>query len=401
MSSHPPTTLAILGSTGSIGRQAIAVVGAHPERWRIVGLSAGSDAPGLAEQVAETGAEHSGLGGDYAVHLATLPGVDLVLNAIVGSAGLRASAAALGSGKILALANKESLVAGGRICLDAARRGGGTIVPVDSEHAAISQCLEGCDRTSVERVILTASGGPFRTRQSLDDVTPEEALAHPTWSMGPKISIDSATLMNKGLEVIEAHYLFDLDYDHIDVVVHPQSLVHGAVVFADGSMVMQAAPTDMRIPIQAALAHPERLVSPLERIRLDEVGSLDFEPLDDARFPCVRLAYEAGRKGGSFPAVLNAANEEAVNAFLLGFISFPRIPTVIESVLEAHSGTDTDDLDVMLDIDAWARSQARRIMRRHTSGRRRTTGIVRDDNRGPILRLPGAPDSGGRYRSGI
>ena len=401
MTPHPPTTLAILGCTGSIGRQAIDVVRAHPERWRIVGLAAGSDATTLAEQVAETGAEHRGLGADYAVHLATLPGIDLVLNGIVGAAGLRASAAALGAGKTLALANKESLVAGGRICLDAARRGGGTIIPVDSEHAAIAQCLEGRDPASVERVVLTASGGPFRTRRFLDDVTPDEALAHPTWSMGPKISIDSATLMNKGLEVIEAHYLFGLDYDHIDVVVHPQSLVHGVVVFVDGSMLLQAAPTDMRIPIQAALTHPDRVPFSVERIGLEKVGSLGFEPVDDERFPCVHLAYEAGRKGGSFPAVLNAANEEAVNAFLLGFISFPRIPTVIESVLEAHSGTDTDDLDVMLDIDAWARSQARRIMRRHTSTRRRSTGIVRDDNRGPILRLPGAPDAGGKHRSGI
>jgi len=401
VTSHPPTTLAILGSTGSIGRQAIAVVREHPELWRIVGLSAGSDGATLATQVAETRAEHSGLGGDYAVHLATLPGVDMVLNAIVGAAGLRASAAALGAGKTLALANKESLVAGGRICLDAARRGGGTIIPVDSEHAAISQCLDGRDPASVERIVLTASGGPFRTRRFLDEVTPEEALAHPTWSMGPKISIDSATLMNKGLEVIEAHYLFGMDYDSIDVVVHPQSLVHGVVVFVDGSMLLQAAPTDMRIPIQAALAHPNRVGFAVERVSLEKVGSLNFEPVDYARFPCVRLAYEAGRKGGSFPAVLNAANEEAVNAFLLGFISFPRIPTVIESVLEAHSGTDTDDLDVMLDIDAWARSQARRIMRRHTSTRRRSKGIVREDNRGPILRLPGAPDAGGKRRSGI
>jgi 1-deoxy-D-xylulose-5-phosphate reductoisomerase len=401
VTSHPPINLAILGSTGSIGHQAIDVIRAHPERWRIVGLAAGSDARGLADQVAMTGAEHSGLGGDFAVHLATLPGVDVVLNAIVGSAGLRASAAALGAGKTLALANKESLVAGGRICLDAARRGGGTIIPVDSEHAAIAQCLEGRDPESVERIILTASGGPFRTRRFLDEVTPEEALAHPTWSMGPKISIDSATLMNKGLEVIEAHYLFGLDYDRIDVVVHPQSLVHGVVVFIDGSMLLQAAPTDMRIPIQAALAHPHRVGFSGERIGLEKVGSLSFEQVDYDRFPCVRLAYEAGRKGGSCPAVLNAANEEAVNAFLLGFISFPRIPTVIESVLEAHSGTDTDDLDVMLDIDAWARSQARRIMRRHTSTRRRTTGIVTEDNRGPILRLPGAPEAGGKPRSGI
>jgi 1-deoxy-D-xylulose-5-phosphate reductoisomerase len=395
-----PKNLVILGSTGSIGRQAIDVVGEHPDRWRIVGVCAGRDSDGLDRQVAATGAGHSGLGAEYALYLATLPEADFVLNAIVGAAGLRASAAALGAGKTLALANKESLVAGGSICLDAARRGGGTIVPVDSEHAAISQCLTTNDRRRVRRITITASGGPFRTRASLDDVTPEEALEHPTWSMGPKISIDSATMMNKGLEVIEAHYLFGLEYDDIDVIVHPQSLVHGIVEFVDGTQLMQAAPTDMRIPIQAALSHPDRLPSSFAPIDLGRIGALQFEPIDHARWPCLRLAYEAGRRGASYPAVLNAANEEAVNAFLLGFISFTRIPKVIESVLESHEGVETDDLDVLLDIDAWARSKARRIMRRHTSARRLTTGIVTDENRDSILGLPETPGAGGITRSG-
>jgi 1-deoxy-D-xylulose-5-phosphate reductoisomerase len=395
-----PKNVVILGSTGSIGRQAIEVVRAHPDRWRVIGLGAGRDADTLEMQVAATGADHSGLGGEYAVYLATLPEVDCVLNAIVGAAGLRASAAALGAGKTLALANKESLVAGGAICLDAARRGGGEIIPVDSEHAAISQCLAGRDPSSVARITITASGGPFRTRRSLDDVTPEEALAHPTWSMGPKISIDSATMMNKGLEVIEAHFLFGLDYDRIEVLIHPQSLVHGIVEFVDGSQLMQAAPTDMRIPIQAALSHPERLNSNGDPLDLRAVGTLNFEPADLDRWPCLQLAYEAGRRGASYPAVLNAANEEVVNAFLLGFISFTRIPKVIESVLEAHAGVETDDLDVLLDIDAWARSKARRIMRRHTSAHRLTTGIVTEENRDSLLGLPETPGAGGITRSG-
>ena len=361
----PPRHVVVLGSTGSVGRQTLDVIRANPDRWTVVGLAAGRDEESLLRQAAEFSVSSTGLGVDAAIELAAHPDAEIVVNGIVGAAGLRASLAALGSGKVLALANKESLVAGGDACLAAARAGGGTIVPVDSEHAAIAQVLGGLAPDSVRRIILTASGGPFRKRPRLDDVKPDEALKHPTWSMGPKISIDSATLMNKGLEVIEAHYVFGMDYDAIDVVVHPQSIVHGIVEFVDSSMVMQAAPTDMRIPIQAALAFPERFEWPEERIDLEKIGALDFEPLDHARFPSVGLAYESGRKGMTFPAVLNAANEEAVNAFLLGLIGFTAIPAVVEEALESHHPAEAVDLEAVLEADGWARSEARKSIRAH------------------------------------
>ena len=361
----PPRHVVVLGSTGSVGRQTLDVIRANLDRWTVVGLAAGRDEESLLRQAAEFSVSSTGLGADAAIELAAHPDAEIVVNGIVGAAGLRASLAALRSGKVLALANKESLVAGGDACLAAARAGGGTIVPVDSEHAAIAQVLGGRGGDSVRRIILTASGGPFRKRPRLDDVKPDEALKHPTWSMGPKISIDSATLMNKGLEVIEAHYVFGMDYDAIDVVVHPQSLVHGIVEFVDSSMVMQAAPTDMRIPIQAALAFPERFEWPEERIDLEKIGALDFEPLDHARFPSVGLAYESGRKGMTFPAVLNAANEEAVNAFLLGLIGFTAIPAVVEEALESHHPAEAVDLEAVLEADGWARSEARKSIRAH------------------------------------
>ena len=363
--SAPPRRVVVLGSTGSVGRQTLDVIRANPDRWTVVGLAAGRDEESLTRQAAEFSVPRTGLGADAAIELAAHPDADIVVNGIVGAAGLRASVAALGSGKVLALANKESLVAGGDACLAAARHGGGTIVPVDSEHAAIGQVLGGRAGDSVRRIILTASGGPFRNRARLDDVKPDEALEHPTWSMGPKITIDSATLMNKGLEVIEAHFVFGLDYDAIDIVVHPQSIVHGIVEYVDSSMVMQAAPTDMRIPIQAALAYPDRYEWPEERIDLEKLGALGFEPLDHARFPSVRLAYEAGRKEKTFPAVLNASNEEAVNAFLLGLIGFTAIPAVVEDVLEDHRPAEAVDLEAVLDADGWARSQARKSIRAH------------------------------------
>ncbi|MDQ3878734.1 MAG: 1-deoxy-D-xylulose-5-phosphate reductoisomerase, partial [Actinomycetota bacterium] len=287
----------VLGSTGSIGRQALDVIAAHPDRFSVVGLAAGSDSQALAAQASDFGVERTALGADDAVELARLSEADIVLNAIVGAAGLRASVAALSEGKVLALANKESLVAGGDVCLDAARAGGGTIVPVDSEHAALSQCLERVDRHEIRRVVITASGGPFRQRADLSDVTVEEALAHPTWSMGPKITVDSATLVNKGLEVIEAHYLFGFGYDSIGVLVHPQSVVHAMVELRDGSTVAQFAPADMRLPIQAALSAPERIDLDLPPVDLAQSGPLTFEELDHSRFPAVGLAYEAGRRG--------------------------------------------------------------------------------------------------------
>jgi 1-deoxy-D-xylulose-5-phosphate reductoisomerase len=352
----------ILGCTGSIGRQALEVIGAHSDRWNVLGLAAGSDDRSLRAQVRATAAPHHGLGADAAIELATLPEADIVLNAIVGAAGLRPSLAALEAGKMLALANKESLVAGGSLCMEAATLGGGDIVPVDSEHAAIAQALQGADPRSVHRIVITASGGPFRTRKELNDVSVDEALQHPTWSMGPKITVDSATMMNKGLEVIEAHFLFGLDYEFIDILVHPQSVVHGIVEWTDGSMLIQAAPPDMRIPIQAALAWPERLQPAFERVDLNKVRTLQFEEVDHSRFPCISLAYEAGRRGNSYPAVLNAANEEAVNAFLVESLPFTGIPHVIEKVLELHDDAAADHLDALLDVDAWARSQARRLV---------------------------------------
>jgi 1-deoxy-D-xylulose-5-phosphate reductoisomerase len=349
----------VLGSTGSIGRQALEVIAAEPDLFELVGLCAGSDRLALSAQVEATGATEHGLGGEEAERLAQLPQADIVLNAVVGAAGLRASIAALEAGKRLALANKESLVAGGEICLEAARRGGGTLIPVDSEHAALAQCLSGIAPDSVERVILTASGGPFRTRADLTSVTVEEALAHPTWSMGPKITIDSATLMNKGLEVIEAHFFFGTSFDDIGVLVHPQSIVHAIAELTDGSMVMQAAPTDMKIPIKAALTYPDRKPPAPARLPLAATAPLEFEEVDRARFPALDLAYAAGRAGGTAPATLNAANEVAVASFLEGSIPFTDIPVVVEQVLEGHAVQDASSLEAVLSADGAARRTAR------------------------------------------
>ncbi|HEX2057192.1 MAG TPA: 1-deoxy-D-xylulose-5-phosphate reductoisomerase [Actinomycetota bacterium] len=352
--------VAVLGSTGSIGRQALEVAAAHPDALEVVSLVAGSDAETLEAQVRATGAAHHGLGARAAVEAASHLGVDVVLNAIVGCAGLEASVAALRAGKTLALANKESLVAGGRACLGAAAEGGGRLVPVDSEHAALAQCLARCDRAEVARITLTASGGPFRTRSDLSSVTRDEALAHPTWSMGPKITVDSATLMNKGLEVIEAHWLFGLRYDAIGVLVHPQSIVHGIVEMNDGSVLMQAAPADMKIPIQAALLAEERVDAGCARLDLAAAAPLEFEEVDHDRFPSLGLAYGAGRAGGTAPAVLNAANEVAVGAFLDGGLPFAAIPEVVRRVLDEHEPGDDSSVEQVLAADRWARQEASR-----------------------------------------
>jgi 1-deoxy-D-xylulose-5-phosphate reductoisomerase len=348
----------ILGSTGSIGRQALDVIRDNPDDFEVVGLVAGRQSEQLKRQADEFGVARFGLGADVALDLATLAEADVVLNAVVGAAGLRASVAALAAGKHLALANKESLVAGGEVCLRAAADGGGTIVAVDSEHAALAQCLAGVDRNTIRRLVLTASGGPFRTRVDLSTVTPEEALRHPTWSMGPKITIDSATLMNKGLEIIEAHHLFGLDYDRIETVCHPQSLVHGMVEFIDSSTLLQAAPTDMRVPIQAALTWPDRRARVGKAIDWADVGTIEFEAVDHERFPCVGLARSAGAMGGTHPAALNASNEEAVGAFLNHRVSLVDIPVVIEKVLGEHESRDGLDLEAVLEADAWARARA-------------------------------------------
>ncbi len=364
--SAPVRRVVVLGSTGSIGRQALEVISRHPDRLQVVAMAAGRDADALATQARRYGVQETGLGEEAAVRLAASGEADVVLNAIVGAAGLRASVAALEAGATLALANKESLVAGGQACAAAAARGGGRIVAVDSEHAAIASCLHGRDPDAVRRIVLTASGGPFRTRSDLSGVTPADALAHPTWSMGPKISIDSATMMNKGLEVIEAHHLFGLGFDQIDVLVHPQSIVHGIVELLDGSLLMHAAAPDMRTPIQAALLGHGGSAQEFTGLDLVTAPSLEFAELDHRRFPAVRIAYEAGRKGASFPAVLNAANEEAVHAFLNGGLAFPAIVGVTEDVLAAHEPLQVTELDAVLEADAWARGEAERAIARHS-----------------------------------
>jgi 1-deoxy-D-xylulose-5-phosphate reductoisomerase len=362
------TRVAILGSTGSIGRQAAEIARAHPELVDVVALVAHRDADGVRRQAAELGAHTTGLGVDAAVEAARRDDVDIVLNAIVGAAGLHASLAALEEGKVLALANKESLVAGGELCLAAAARGGGRIVPVDSEHAAIGLCLEGLERGAVAAIVLTASGGPFRERRDLGSVTREEALAHPTWTMGPKITVDSATLMNKGLEVIEAHHLFGFGYDDVRVVVHPQSIVHGIVELRDGTVLMHAAVADMRLPIRTALLG--RAPRPVAGARLDlaNADALEFEPLDPSRWRSVALAYAAGRAGLTLPAALNAANEEAVKAFLREEMAFLDIVSVVESVLDAHDPTSAHDVGAVLEADAWARAEARRLIGARAGG---------------------------------
>jgi 1-deoxy-D-xylulose-5-phosphate reductoisomerase len=366
--------VAVLGSTGSIGRQTIAVARAHPAHLAIVALVAGRDADGLARQARELNVAHTGLGDDAAVRLAALPEADIVVNAIVGAAGLRASLAALEAGKTLALANKESLVVGGDLCAAASRRGGGRVVPVDSEHAALAACLAERPLSTVARVVLTASGGPFRTRSNFAGVTPAEALAHPTWSMGPKVTIDSATMMNKGLEVIEAHHLFGLPYERIGVVIHPQSIVHGIVEFTDGSSLLHAAPADMRIPIQAALLPPEDRVRPAAVVDLATAGPLVFEPLDPERWPAVTLAVDAGRRGGTYPAVLNAANEEAVAAFLENQVDFAGIVSLVADVLGRHEPLHARDLDALLEADRWARKVARELVSGRADGGKRAAG---------------------------
>ena len=361
--SASPRRVVVLGSTGSIGRQALDVIGNLPDHLQVVGLGAGSDAGTLAEQAKSAGVGRTGLGEEAAVELAAMQEADVVLNAIVGAAGLRASLAALDAGKTLALANKESLVAAGELCAAAAGAGGGRIVPVDSEHAALAQCIAG-HRDEVRRIVITASGGPFRRREDLSDVTRDEALAHPTWSMGPKITIDSATLMNKGLEVIEAHHLFGLDFDALDVIVHPQSVVHGIVELQDGSMLMHAAVPDMRLPIQWALLEEGSAAATYESLDLAAIGSLEFEELDAGRFPAVSLAYEAGRAGRSYPAALNAANEVAVNAFLEERLAFVDIVQVVAEVLDGHDPLEVTTLEAVLQADGAARAAAARLIER-------------------------------------
>jgi 1-deoxy-D-xylulose-5-phosphate reductoisomerase len=390
-----PRDVVLLGSTGSVGTQALDVVRANPERFRVVALAAGgSDPQLLAAQVIEFGvpvvavargtavqdlqlalyaqAQRSGYhhgesslprivaGPDAAERVAGLP-ADTVLNAITGAVGLRPTLAALAAGSTLALANKESLIIGGEVVTSAAKPG--QIVPVDSEHSALAQCLRGGRADEVRRLVITASGGPFRGRQrhELSDVTPEQAMAHPTWDMGPMVTTNSSTLVNKGLEVIEAHLLFDIAFDDIEVVVHPQSVVHSMVEFHDGSTLAQVSPPDMRLPISLALGWPDRVAVASAAVDWTQAQSWQFEPVDDLSFPLLGLAVQAGRRGGVYPAVYNAANETAVQAFWDRRLRFLGIADTVAAVLAAADVPSPGaqlSVDDVLAADAWARDRA-------------------------------------------
>ncbi len=385
MPSRGPRNVVVLGSTGSVGRSALSVIehdGGH--RLRAFGLSAHARVDELVAQCRQqrprfaaitdpdraaaarddlrgTGTEVLA-GTDGLIRMVQDPEVERVLTAIVGAAGLRGTWAALEAGKTIALANKETLVVAGPLVVDLARRRGVELLPVDSEHSAIFQALRGGRRAEVRRVILTSSGGPFRGRSAreLAEVTPEQALRHPTWSMGPKISVDSATLMNKALEVIEARWLFDLAPDQIEVVVHPESVVHSMVEFVDGSVLAQLSPPDMRLPIQYALHYPDRVPGPCPLLDLTRAQSLRFEPPDRETFPALELGFEVMRRGGTAGAALNAANEAAVARFLDGTLRFLDIARACRAVLEAHPYDPTPGLDDLWKVDAWARREAAR-----------------------------------------
>jgi 1-deoxy-D-xylulose-5-phosphate reductoisomerase len=360
-----PIGVVVLGSTGSVGTQALDVVRANPGRYRVVALAAGRDEATVAAQAAEFGvpperARCAGQDPQILADFAALPEADTVLNAVVGFAGLPATVAALEAGKRLALANKESLIAAGPVVSQARERGGGEIVPVDSEHSAVYQALLSGPRRALRKILLTASGGPFRGRRraELEDVTLADALAHPTWQMGPKITVDSSTLMNKGLEVIEAHELFSVDLDQIEVVVHPQSIIHGMVEWVDGSTIAQLSKPDMRLPIAYALSAPERYEPAHGPIDWANLGALTFEAPDLEAFPCLALAYEAARAGGDAPTVLNGANEVAVAAFLQGRLRWTAIADTVAEVLNGHTPAKMGDLSDVTEADAWARRRA-------------------------------------------
>ncbi|HYX43718.1 MAG TPA: 1-deoxy-D-xylulose-5-phosphate reductoisomerase [Acidimicrobiales bacterium] len=384
-------TVSLVGSTGSIGTQAAEVILAEPDRYRVVALGASTSVERLAEQahrlrperVALADASRAGdlerlvpagtevlAGPDSLAAIAT--GADVVVNGVVGFAGLPVTLATLEAGARLALANKESLIAAGPVVQRARATAGAEIVPVDSEHCAIHQCLRAAgDRRRVARLVLTASGGPFRGRSAADlaGVTLADALAHPTWTMGPKVTIDSSTLMNKGLEVIEAHELFAVAFDAIDVVVHPQSIVHSMVEFSDGATLAQLSQPDMRLPIGYALAYPDRAGVAFGALDWTQAARLDFEPPDGGAFPCLGLAYQAGRTGGTAPAWLNAANEVAVEAFRKGLIPWAAIADVIKETLEGHDGAAPDDLAAVHEADRRARVRAREAVQQRSEAR--------------------------------
>ncbi|HLU73913.1 MAG TPA: 1-deoxy-D-xylulose-5-phosphate reductoisomerase [Nonomuraea sp.] len=380
-------SVTVLGSTGSVGTQALDVIAANPDRFRVAGLAAGGGRadllarqaaefraetvavadpaalPALREALAAHGASPEVLAGPEGVAEVAGRPCDTVLNGITGALGLTSTLVALEAGRTLALANKESLIVGGPLVKRLAKPG--QIVPVDSEHSALQQCLwasgpDGHDPEAVRRLVVTASGGPFRgrSRAEMTGVTPEMALAHPTWSMGPVITINSATLVNKGLEVIEAHLLFDIGFDRIEVVVHPQSIIHSMVEYLDGSTIAQASPPDMRLPIALALGHPERVPAATPPVDWTRAHTWTFEPLDDAAFPAVALARHVGAAGGTAPAVYNAANEVCVEAFVKDGLPFLAIVDTVAQVVEEHQVTPADTVEEVLAADAWARARA-------------------------------------------
>jgi 1-deoxy-D-xylulose-5-phosphate reductoisomerase len=378
--------LAVVGSTGSIGQNTLRVVEHLRDRFSIFALAANSTVDKLAEQTAAFHPAVVAISNSVRVdefrlrckalkipmpevvtgdpglrQITSAPEVDIVVSAAVGAAGLLPTYSAVAAGKIVALANKESMVIGGELLRRTAESSGASVIPVDSEHCAIDQCLRSGQRGEVRRLILTASGGPFRETpmEQFGTITPEQALKHPTWQMGKRITLDSATLMNKGLEVIEARWLFDTPEDKIDIMVHPQSIVHSMVEFVDGSIVAQLGTADMRQPIQYALTYPERLASPLEPLDWTAMQRLDFALPDRKKFPCIELAYQAIRMGGTSPAVLNAADEVAVEAFLDRRIPFSDIPKIIAATLDAHHVHPADNIEAILGADAWARQQVR------------------------------------------
>jgi 1-deoxy-D-xylulose-5-phosphate reductoisomerase len=385
-----PTGVALLGSTGSVGEQALDVIRAAEGRFRVVALAAGRSAERLAAQARELRPAVVGLvdetqaaalaaelppgcrlavGAEAVAELAAGDDADVVLNGVTGSAGLAPTLRALEAGRRLALANKESLIVGGELVTALAKPG--QIVPVDSEHSGLAQCLRAGRPDEVARLVVTASGGPFRGRSAADlaAVTPAQALAHPTWAMGPVITINSATLMNKGLEVIEAHLLFGVPYDRIEVVVHPQSIVHAMVEWCDGSTVAQLSMPDMRLPIGLALGWPERDERPVGRIDWTRAATLEFQPVDRATFPLLDLAVQAGRQGDTAPAALNAANEEAVDAFLAGLLPFPGIAEVVAEISRRHRPPAALDLEAVLAAERWSRGLARTLVEDLTTSR--------------------------------
>ncbi|QGT99203.1 1-deoxy-D-xylulose 5-phosphate reductoisomerase [Candidatus Syntrophocurvum alkaliphilum] len=373
------TNVVILGSSGSIGKQALEVIDKHNEKFNIIGLAAKDELNILTEQVLKYKPEYVVIGDEkyYSelknridinnteiltgvngmTHLCALSNVDIVIVAVSGAIGILPTLKAIEAGKTIGLANKETLVSAGDIVMQKIKNSNSQMIPVDSEHSAVYQCLQGEERY-LKNIWLTASGGPFRdyTYEQLEKVTLEQALRHPNWVMGPKITIDSATLMNKGLEVIEAHHLFDIDYENINVIVHKESIIHSMIELIDGSFIAHLGLPDMRIPIQYALTYPERLESPVKPLDFTTLSTLNFDKPDTKRFPALELAYQAGKQGGSMPAVLNAANEIAVDKFINGFIKFTEISKLVEEVMLKHQLVKNPSITEILEIDAWARN---------------------------------------------